>query len=242
MDTWYIVLLLFFTLVTAILAMKTNMLRDDLNDKEQFLTIATVTRKLKPKAPFSLAKTQLAFWTIIIISSFLYLYFSADDAGSVPDLTYVSLILLGISAGTTTVGKIIDDSQKNIQRHQNHPSRGLLIDLLSDEKGVSVHRLQNVIWNVIVAIIYIRYVFIKEAFPNDTVISDTLLMLMGISTGAYLGIKVTENSGNNPTGAGFNPPVLTEEDIIDSYSHTPPLPHAGAGNKPAPQDGAISQY
>jgi hypothetical protein len=193
-----------------------------------------------PKPPFSLAKTQLTFWTIIILSSFLSLYIHNEKSSLVPELTNVSLILLGISVGTTTLGKVIDESQKDNFRHQNNLSKGLLIDILSDEKGVSVHRLQNVIWNIIVGFIYIRFVFVEINFPDEKIISDQLLALMGISSAAYLGIKVTENNKNlsDPSISG---PALAEDDVPDSYKKTPTIPSIDISSNVVPKNGIILQ-
>lgn len=242
METWYIVFLLLLSFITAWISMKTNLLRDDLNNVQRFNIIALGIGKKNPKPPFSLAKTQMAFWTIIILSSFLALYFNGQTAAAVPALTNVSVILLGISAGTTAVGKVIDDSQKDNFRHQNQPSRGLLIDILSDQKGVSIHRLQNVIWNIIVAVIFIWYVFAEKKLPNHEIISDQLLALMGISTGAYLGLKVTEN--NKTTTDSTSSSVLqelSEDDIPDSYKKSEPFENPDLNGNPIPGNGVIIQ-
>lgn len=240
MEVWYVIFLLLFTLITGVLAMHTNLIRDELNDVQRFRTIATGIGKQDPKSPFSLGKTQMAFWTIIILSTFLALYIDGGNAASVPELTNVSVILLGISVGTTAVGKVIDEGQKDTVRHQNQPSKGLIIDILSDQKGVSIHRLQNVIWNLIVAGIYLTYVFSEKKFPGHEIISDQLLALMGISTGAYLGIKVTEN--NKDVADGERALLeLSEDDIPDTYKKNETLPIQSAATTPAPANGMIMQ-
>ena len=74
------------------------------------------------------------------------------------------------------------------------PSQGFIIDILSDSKGVSVHRLQNVLWMVAAGGLYIYSVATNFSLPDPSIISNQLLLLMGISNGTYIGIKVTENS------------------------------------------------
>jgi hypothetical protein len=74
-----------------------------------------------------------------------------------------------------------------------------LRDILSDKNGVSIHRLQNVLWTLIVGVIYIQFVATQSSLPDETVLTDNLLMLMGISTGAYVGLKTMENS-KDPAG------------------------------------------
>ena len=160
---------------------------------KKFKETAAARGILHPNAPFSLAKSQLAFWTIIILSSFIYAWLS--DPADIPELNKVNLILLGISVATMAAGKVIDDSQKNNgDLSQDNPSDGFIKDILSDKEGVSIHRLQNVLWTVIVGIIYIHYVATNRSLPDDTVLTDNLLILMGISTGAYIGLKTAENT------------------------------------------------
>jgi hypothetical protein len=197
----YFLILAIVSIIVIIVSTKTCLLRDIVIHNAAFHANASEKKIEAPKAPFSLARTQLAFWTVIIFSSFVYLLFKHDF--SIPYLHHVNLILLGIALGTTVTGKIIDDSQKaNLPNlSQDHPSEGFLIDILSDKNGVSIHRLQNVLWTLIVGVIYIQCVAAQSSLPDETVLTDNLLMLMGISTTAYVGLKTMENS-KGPENAG----------------------------------------
>lgn len=68
-------------------------------------------------------------------------------------------------------------------------SEGLLDDLLSDEAGISIHRLQMVLWTLVLGIFFIRTVVGTFGMPD---MDGTLLALMGLSSGAYLGFKLPE--------------------------------------------------
>ncbi len=68
-------------------------------------------------------------------------------------------------------------------------SRSLLDDLLSDGNGYSFHRFQIVVWTIVLGIIFVTSVEKELAMPQ---FSETLLGLMGISAGTYLGFKVPE--------------------------------------------------
>lgn len=57
---------------------------------------------------YSLAKTTLFFWTVLILVSICYL---GIVLGKVPDLNEGVLALLGIVAGTTATGATIDSLQ-----------------------------------------------------------------------------------------------------------------------------------
>jgi hypothetical protein len=196
---YYFLILAIVALIVIILGAKTSLLKDIIviNDPGNPAGAVVDTEKkigIKKQSdiPFSWSRTQLAFWTVIIFSSFIYLFFKFDE---VPGLANVNLILLGIVIATTASARLIDDSQKkNGDLSQGYPSEGFLRDILSDKNGVSIHRLQNVLWTIAVGIIYIQFVATSKSLPDETVITDNLLILMGISTGAYVGIKTTENS------------------------------------------------
>jgi len=189
----YFLILALLAILIFVIATKTDMLRDPIVNTDKFNSDATIQNLKEPKAPFSLVRSQLAFWTVIIVSSFLYVLFKTKF--TIPELNNTNLILLGMAVGTSAAGKIIDDSQKlNEDRSQDHPSHSFFVDILSDKNGVSIHRLQNVIWTLIVGMIYIQFVAKDGSLPDETVITTQLLTLMGISTTAFVGIKATENS------------------------------------------------
>jgi hypothetical protein len=205
----YYLILAVLTIIVLIVATKSAMLRNQVFNESNFLALASSEGISNPKPAFSLGRSQLAFWTVIIVSSFIYVYLDASpQTYSAPVLAEVNLILLGIAAGTTVASTVIDGSQKDAQNggipQQDYPSQGFLRDIISDENGVSIHRLQNVIWTIIIAVIYIAYVAAKSKMPDDQVITNQLLILMGISSGAYLGLKTTENqapAANTPANA-----------------------------------------
>ena len=62
-------------------------------------------------------------------------------------------------------------------------------DILSDENGLSFHRFQIVLWTIILGMIFIWTVANSFSMPE---FEPTLLLLMGISSGTYLGFKFKE--------------------------------------------------
>lgn len=139
--------------------------------------------------PFSLSRTQLAYWTIIVISMFVYIWVLTSE---IPPITGSTLILLAISIGTSAGAKVVDSSQSEIDRHQDLNSDGFLIDLLSDSNGVSIHRLQMLVWTIVLGLYFVRTSILYLTIPQ---LDDSMLALMGISNGAYVGLKIPENSG-----------------------------------------------
>ena len=58
-------------------------------------------------------------------------------------------------------------------------------------RGMSFHRVQVVIWTVVLGAVFIRSVTNGMSMPE---FSETLLALLGISNGIYLGFKIPEKS------------------------------------------------
>lgn len=72
---------------------------------------------------------------------------------------------------------------------------GFLLDILSDVNGVNFHRFQLLVWTIILGLFFVISALGRLAMPQ---FSETLLALMGISAGTYLGFKIPENN-NIPT-------------------------------------------
>ncbi len=68
-------------------------------------------------------------------------------------------------------------------------SQGLLRDILRDGSGYSFHRFQIFAWSIVLGIIFLSAVYNSLAMPE---FSTTLLGLMGISSGTYIGFKFPE--------------------------------------------------
>jgi hypothetical protein len=68
-------------------------------------------------------------------------------------------------------------------------SQGWLLDLLSEETGVSFHRFQMVVWTLVLGIVFVVAVYQDLAMPD---FSTTLLGLVGISGGTYVGGKLVQ--------------------------------------------------
>jgi hypothetical protein len=211
-------------LLCLVLAKYTNMLRDEISDCDQFdAEAAKMQRRTKSKLlntanPFSLAKTQFAGWTVIIACSYIYLSLTKGDCAE-GAINKTALVLMGIGTGILTASAIIDkrEMQDNRPRHQNRPSQGFFVDILSDYSGVSIHRFQNFVWTAIAMIVYVTKVaHVKEGCVMPE-LSDTLLALTGISGVTFLTMRAAENkpgvenapeNGNSFTAASNPTPVV----------------------------------
>jgi len=166
---------------------------------------------------FSLASTLTFYWTALIILSICYIGIVND---ALPVIDNGVLILMGIVAGTTTAGKVIDANQSqdpNIARSQDTtPSSGFLTDILSDSNGISVSRFQTVMFNIIYGCVFVSAVISQHElydFPSQT------LTLLGISSGAYALLKIPENTP--PT---VNPPAVVPPSVNQPAPAPPPPP------------------
>lgn len=71
----------------------------------------------------------------------------------------------------------------------SYVSSGFLNDILADASGYSFHRFQIFAWTIVLGIIFVSSVYNTLTMPE---FSPTLLGLMGLSSGTYLGFKFPE--------------------------------------------------
>lgn len=212
-----------------VLARYSNILRDEVNDCEEFdanaklIQQAQRSKLVDKRNPFSLTKVQFGVWTVIISSSYIYLSLCKGDCAEGP-INKTALVLMGIFAGTAVASTIQDKKEidENRPRHQNSPSRGFFIDMLSDDTGISLHRFQNLVWTMIAMTVYlfkVTKITTGCALPE---LSDTLLALTGISSATYLVLRSKENDGlanddpapvtsNTPAAVPVTDPILVSK-------------------------------
>lgn len=63
-----------------------------------------------PGSPWSLARTQMAWWTFFVVGAFLLIWMVS---GSYSSLSGSVLALIGISSGTALLGAVIDDTKES---------------------------------------------------------------------------------------------------------------------------------
>jgi hypothetical protein len=140
------------------------------------------------KRTFSLGKSQLAFWSILIVGGYLYLFFATGQFFTI--LNNTAFILLGVSAGTSALAAAADGPTPGAAAAAVPPaSQGFLADILSDGNGINVHRLQMLIWTLVFGLVFAYETVRTGAFPD---FSDKYFGLMGLSSGTYVWMKRTE--------------------------------------------------
>lgn len=80
----------------------------------------------------------------------------------------------------------IDDVYHTLQ---NPVSEGFVRDILTDSNGISFHRFQILVWTLVLVTIFGTQVYSDLLMPE---FNTTMLALMGISSGTYLGFKIPE--------------------------------------------------
>jgi hypothetical protein len=231
-----IVFLAIYLFILGWLAIKTPMLRDAPAD----LTPLGIPGVSAGSSPYSLGKTQMAFWFSIILASYVFIWLVTDNYDVINSGT---LVLIGIGAGTglgaISIGNNKDDGTikqiQTLQAQQSdlrqstellkaNPGPGIdgkvqynqfldnqmtakinemitnlrvtkdnfFSDLLTDANGVSFHRLQMVVFTLVLGLVFIYSVWASLTMPD---FSATLLTMQGITAGTYLGFKMPEKQG-----------------------------------------------
>jgi hypothetical protein len=178
------------------------------------------TSAMKPtQKPYSLANFQMAFWFFLVIAAYVFMWMVT---GELDTITESILALIGIGAGTalgsamidsngsaTTAGKDVTASEQDVA------SRGFFLDLLDDGGGISFHRFQMFIWTLVLGVIFCASVYRHLAMPA---FSATLLGLMGVSSGTYLGFKFPEKTNREAVQ------TAASNATADGVTTAPPAP------------------
>jgi hypothetical protein len=193
---WLCLVIALLILFYAIrLARTTTLIRD-----EVYNTVGTLVTK---DIPYSYSRTQLLWWSVIIMVCYTLLF---GITGVLVPLNGTMVLLLGLGASVYGFARLIDDNQVTSlapgTRHQEKEgTKHFLKDILSDDIGISIHRMQSFIFNIIFGLGFIFY-FIQSLRSGDypfIEMEQWQFALLGISASTYLGIKATaENKKANP--------------------------------------------
>jgi hypothetical protein len=150
------------------------------------------------RKPYSLARTQLAVWLVVVSGSYLFIW---TVLGTTNPLNQTALILLGLAAVTgiaaTAVGPPPAPAAPAPPPPAGAPapaaapavSRGFFQDILSEADGITIYRLQMVVWTLVLVWVFGYAVWHDLAMPT---FDATLLGLMGVSNTAYVGGKLLQ--------------------------------------------------
>jgi hypothetical protein len=146
------------------------------------ITSAIRTNMLREQGAYSLGRTQMAWWFFLIVVSYVFIWMVTGDRDTLPPSV---LGLMGISAATAMVAAAMPGNP-------NRPASRGWKDLISGDDGnIALDRLQVVVWTLILGIIFLMSVLWDLSMPE---FNATLLALMGISSGTYLGFKLPQTN------------------------------------------------
>jgi hypothetical protein len=169
-TTWvWLAFLLLFIAVMILCVVRTDVLRDG-------PPIDGV------RQPYSLGRAQMAWWFFLVVLSYSFIWLVTGDRDTIPPSI---LGLIGISSAT-----VIAPSQREMSR--TRLTAGWWKDMVVDETGVvALDRLQVVVWTLVLSGIFLFSVIWELTMPE---FSGTLLALMGVSSGTYIGFKLPQRS------------------------------------------------
>lgn len=184
---WFLIAATLFLIVLYVfcrLASRTSLIRDggvSASPMPKFRSLLWGKRPTDLKLPpFSLARSQMAFWFFMVIASFIFIWMTTGGTS----VSSSVLVLIGISAGTALGATAIDSGRPDEPAQE---SNGFLNDILSEGKGITFHRFQIVVWTLVLGIVFFRSLITSLTMMD---FSTNLLTLMGISSGTYLGMKL----------------------------------------------------
>lgn len=157
---------------------------DPAKKKEKTEAVAEIAGRFGERAvgTYSLGRTQMAFWLFLVVAGYIYIAMSIGQFFGIMNGEVVAL--LGISAATGLGAVIL-----NGDAYSERVTRGYFNDVLSIDDTPQLQRIQALAWTLILGAIFIWIAVGEYRFaPFD----DTLLLLMGLASGMYLGFKARE--------------------------------------------------
>ncbi len=173
-DSWitlFLVLLAVVAIALVVLARRSDMLRDGppIDGARQ---------------PYSLARVQMAWWFFLLVVGYVFIWIVTGERDSIaPSL----LGLVGISAATALAAVAVTPAGR-----RTFTTKSFWRDLVTGDNGVvAFDRLQVVVWTLVLGGIFLTAVLWDLTMPE---FSATMLALMGISSGTYIGFKLPMKS------------------------------------------------
>lgn len=136
--------------------------------------------------PYGLGRAQMAWWFFLVVLSYSFIWLVTGDRDTIPTSI---LALMGISSATALAAVLVPTSDAETGGRK---SAGWWRDLVGDDTGkLALDRLQIVVWTLVLSGIFLFSVIWELTMPE---FSATLLALMGISSGTYIGFKLPQKS------------------------------------------------
>jgi hypothetical protein len=137
--------------------------------------------------PYSLSRVQMAWWFFLVLISFLYVSLLTGQGIGIP--TGI-LALMGIATGTVAGDQMVDTPTP---RAAQAVTKGFWLDLVTTVDGeISLSKFQALVWTLVIG-----GIFVVDSLNTVTIsaLDGSLVALLGVSSGSYVGLKAGGNSG-----------------------------------------------
>jgi hypothetical protein len=153
----------------------------------------------------SLSRLQFWLWFVVVMISWGAVSWTTRRLQPVPENLY---ILMGVNVGATVAATAIT-VVKGIPPRADKP-RFFTDVFLDSRRTLDLPRVQMFVWTIVILVGYLIVLVenYHQGLPSLPVIPEGLIVLMGISQGAYLGSKATgttvDTATPKPPGTSIN--------------------------------------
>ncbi|MGC2625792.1 MAG: hypothetical protein WA269_03065 [Candidatus Udaeobacter sp.] len=131
------------------------------------------------RAPWSLSRVVFAWWLTICVGCFAYLWALMGEYRNI--LSGSAPVLLGLQGTTLLIATGFGRTQAG------RASQGFFADLISEGGEPEIARLQMLVWNFILGIVFVWQSVFQWTMPT---FDPMLMTLLGISSATYVGFKL----------------------------------------------------
>lgn len=166
---------------------------------------------------YSLSRVQMALWTMLVLFAYLFIWFLTGEYNATIPASAVALMAITLTtfgaAAAVDKTKVVTNKEKlcdvmrKLKETPEDPclqeekaalqprtvvvrSEGFFRDITTSADGAGLHRLQFIFWTLALAVVFVMTVWRTLAMPD---FDATMLGLMGITSGTYVGLKLPEN-------------------------------------------------
>ncbi len=172
--------------------------------------------------PYSLGRFQMLLWFYLTTVAYVFIWLLLGEESSINGSV---VILAGISSGTA-LGSVLRDNQRAATPDSAAPALlppplkatfGFIHDVLYENNAMSLHRLQMLVWTLILALVFTFDVYYRLNMPE---FNNTLLTFMGLSSGTFLAFKGSPDASGVTTPSG-------DDSIADAAPDKKPVTPTG---------------
>jgi hypothetical protein len=143
---------------------------------------------------YSISRLQMYLWTVAVVMGFgaVFMY---NYGFTVPDIPESLYMLMGVNLAAAVASTAINTVKTKDKRLHKEEKPDFWSDVFFESPGsLDLPRTQMFVWTVISLCVFF-FLLYKSLVQNDPSLPDIptgLIVLMGISQGAYLGTKAAE--------------------------------------------------